>query len=340
MTALVLEGVTRRYGAKAAVEEVGLTLRPGRITALLGPSGSGKTTLMRLIAGLEAIDAGTIRLGEEILSSPGLHTPPEARGVGLVFQDYALFPHLSVLDNVAFGLGGMPRKAREARALALLGQVGLADRARNWPHDLSGGEQQRVALMRAMAREPKVLLLDEPFSGLDSHLKGAVRDFLFPALKVSGAAVAIVTHDVDEALLLADDLVLLHQGRVLQSGAPVDCYREPVSPKAARLLGDATVLEGWVKDGLATTAFGALPVAAQADGEVQIVLRPESVRLDPAGVPAKVVGVRFAGQGFDYRLEREGRTLSLRAEEGRAEVGDIVSVSLDPAAARLFRQAR
>ncbi|MFC5346204.1 ABC transporter ATP-binding protein [Brevundimonas staleyi] len=340
MTDLVLEGVTRRYGAKAAVEGVGFTLRPGRITALLGPSGSGKTTLMRLIAGLEAVGAGTIRLGDEILSSADLHTPPETRGVGLVFQDYALFPHLSVLDNVAFGLGGMARKARDAKALALLDQVGLADRARNWPHDLSGGEQQRVALMRAMAREPKVLLLDEPFSGLDRHLKGAVRDFLFPALRVSGAAVAIVTHDVDEALLLADDLVLLHQGRVLQSGTPVDCYREPVSPEAARLLGEVTVLSGRVEEGVATTAFGILPATDQVDGEVEIVVRPESVRLDRAGVLAKVVGVRFAGQGFDYRLEREGRTLSLRAEEGRADVGDTVTVSLDPAAVRLFPKSR
>lgn len=337
MTDLVLDGVTRRYGARAAVEEVALTLRPGRITALLGASGSGKSTLMRLIAGLEPVDAGTIRLGDRLLSSPHEHAPPETRGVGLVFQDYALFPHLNVLENVAFGLTGLRREAREAKALALLQQVGLADRARNWPHDLSGGEQQRVALMRALATEPKVLLLDEPFSGLDRHLKSAVRDFLFPALRASGAAVAMVTHDAEEALLLADDLVLLDHGRVLQQGAPVDCYRAPRSPQAARLLGETVVLPGRVDRGVARTAFGDLSAVAFADGPVEVVLRPESVRWDPAGVPARVVGVRFAGQGFDHHLKRDGQTVTLRAPQALAEVGETVSVSLDPEAICLFR---
>lgn len=336
MTDLILEGVTRRYGAKTAVEDVSLTLRPGRITALLGPSGSGKSTLMRLIAGLEPLDAGTIRLGAEVLSGPGSMAPPERRGVGLVFQDYALFPHLSVLDNVAFGLSGLSGRQKTERAAALLEQVGLADRAGSWPHDLSGGEQQRVALMRALAREPRVLLLDEPFSGLDRHLKTAVRDFLFPALRASGAAVAIVTHDVEEALLLADDLVLLSQGRVLQAGAPADCYRRPASPDAARLLGEVIVIAGRVRDGLASTAFGDVPAEGRADGDVEIILRPESIRLDDQGVAAQVVGIRFAGAGFDYQLERDGQRLVLRAREGLAEPGETLSVSLDPEAVCVF----
>lgn len=329
MTELILEGVTRRYGVKTAVEDVSLTLQPGRIMALLGASGSGKSTLMRLIAGLETPDAGTIRLGDDILSAPGRHAPPETRDVGLVFQDYALFPHLTVLDNVAFGLGRLSRKDRETRALSMLDQVGLVDRARSWPHDLSGGEQQRVALIRALAREPRVLLLDEPFSGLDRHLKISVRDFLFPALRASGAAVVVVTHDIEEAMLLADELVLLAKGRVVQSGTPAECYRAPVSPAAARLLGETIELEGVARDGQAWTAFGPAPACGCADGPVTVVLRPESVRPDPKGVAASVLGVRFAGADFDYSLEREGTVLTLRGPEGLAATGDTIGVRLD-----------
>lgn len=337
MSDLILDGVTRRYGAKIAVENVSLTLRPGRITALLGPSGSGKSTLLRLITGLERPHAGVIRLGEAVLSGAGTHVPPEKRDIGLVFQDYALFPHLTVLANVAFGLGHVPRRRREARALELLDRVGLGDRARSWPHALSGGEQQRVALMRALAREPRVLLLDEPFSGLDRHMRTSVRDFLFPALKASGAAVAVVTHDAEEALLLADDLALLSQGCMLQAGSPADCYRRPVSPEAARLLGEAATVRAEVTSGRARTAFGDLPAPDLADGPAMAVVRPESLRLDPRGVRAQVADVRFSGAGSDYRLTVGQETLTLRAPEGLAEPGASLSVSLDPAVTRLYR---
>lgn len=336
MSDLILDGLSRRYGPKIAVEDVSLTLRPGRITALLGPSGSGKSTLLRLIAGLERPDAGEIRLGDAVLSSASSHVAPEGRDVGLVFQDYALFPHLTVLANVAFGLGHVPRRRREARALELLEQVGLGDRARSWPHALSGGEQQRVALMRAMAREPRVLLLDEPFSGLDRHMRTSVRDFLFPALKASGAAVAVVTHDAEEALLLADDLALLSQGRLLQAGTPADCYRRPVSPEAARLLGEAATLHAEVSNGRARTAFGDLQTQL-ADGPAVVVVRPESLRLDPQGVPAQVTDLRFSGAGSDYRLAVGDQALTLRAAEGLADTGGVLSVSLDPATARTYR---
>ena len=336
MTDLILEGVTRRYGANTAVEDVSLTLRPGRITALLGPSGSGKTTLMRLIAGLERLDAGTIRLGDDLLSAPDRQVPAEQRGVGLVFQDYALFPHMTVLDNVGFGLTHLRRPDREARSRALLEQVGLSDRAGAWPHALSGGEQQRVALIRALAREPRVLLLDEPFSGLDRSLRTGVRDFLFPALRASGAAVAVVTHDVDEALLLADDLVLMSRGRVVQSGSPADCYRRPASPQAARLLGDVTVLEGVARGGEVVMAFGGLPAPEMADGPVQVVLRPEGVRHAADGLPARITHLRFAGGAVDYHLERESQSVVLRAAEGLGTVGDDLRIALDPSAAHVF----
>ncbi|QBX38172.1 ABC transporter ATP-binding protein [Brevundimonas sp. S30B] len=337
MSDLILDGVSRRYGPKIAVEDVSLTLRPGRITALLGPSGSGKSTLLRLIAGLEQPDAGEIRLGDAVLSSPSGHVAPESRDVGLVFQDYALFPHLTVLANVAFGLGHIPRRRREARALKLLEQVGLGDRARSWPHALSGGEQQRVALMRALAREPRVLLLDEPFSGLDRHMRTSVRDFLFPALKASGAAVAVVTHDAEEALLLADDLALLSQGRLLQTGTPAACYRRPVSPEAARLLGEAATLRAEVSNGRARTAFGELPALDLPDGPAVVVVRPESLRPDPQGVAAQVIDVRFSGAGSDYRLVIGDEALTLRAAEGLAETDATLTVSLDPLTARVYR---
>lgn len=336
MTDLVLNRVGRRYGAKIAVEGVSLTLMPGRITVLLGPSGSGKSTLMRLIAGLERPDMGEIRLGDAVLSTPKAHVPPEQRDVGLVFQDYALFPHMRVLDNVAFGLAKAPRREREARSRALLEQVGLADRSAAWPHTLSGGEQQRVALVRALAREPRVLLLDEPFSGLDRHLRAEVRDFLFSTLKASGAAVAVVTHDVEEALLLADDLVLLAEGRVLQSGTPADCYRHPASLQAARLLGDVNVLHGTVRDERASTVFGSLAAPAHQDGSVQVLLRPESLRPDPSGVAARVAQIRFAGGVTEYRLEREGQQGMMRATQGLAELGGEVRVCLDPATTRII----
>lgn len=334
--AVTARGVSRRYGAKTAVAGVDLDLRSGRITCLLGPSGCGKSTLLRLIAGLEPLDEGEVRAGGRRLSGPGVHVPPEQRGVGLVFQDYALFPHLSVLSNVAFGLKHLPRKERAARALALLEKVHLASRADAWPHMLSGGEQQRVALARALAREPAAVLLDEPFSGLDSHLKAEVRETLLTALRAANAAVLIVTHDAEEALLMADDLALMSQGRILQSGEPQDCYLNPVSMTAARLLGEVNAMPARISAGVAETAFGELPAAHLADGAGMVMARPEALLATTAGVPAQVTRVAPGGAFNEITIVAGGQTARLRVRGAPPAVDETLRVTIDPKGARVF----
>ncbi len=328
--ALTVEHARRAFGDRIAVDGASLTLTPGRIHALLGPSGCGKSTLLRLIAGLEPLDAGRIATPASTLSGPGLHLPPERRDIGFVFQDYALFPHLSVVDNVAFGLRSLPTAERRARAMAQLDRVRLADRAAAWPSALSGGEQQRVALARALAREPAVVLLDEPFSGLDSALRAEVRETTLAALRNAGAAALLVTHDAEEALLMADDLSVMAHGRILQTGDPGAVYAHPVSLEAARLLGAFTALPAIVAAGQADTAFGRLPAHGVTDGDALAMIRPEGIRLNPDGLVARVAASRFAGHVAHVRLERDGATLDAHLHPADApERGDTVTVRLD-----------
>ena len=336
---LTVRGAHKRYGAKAAVADASLELRPGRITCLLGPSGCGKSTLLRLIAGLEPMDAGEIRAGDRVLSGKGIEVPPEHRGIGLVFQDYALFPHLTVLDNVAFGLAGAPRRERRTRALALLEHVRLAPRAGAWPQALSGGEQQRVALARALAREPAAVLLDEPFSGLDGALKAEVRETILATLRAAGAAVLIVTHDAEEALLMADDLALMAEGRILQTGNPRDCYLNPVSMQAARLLGEANAIPAWIAGGAAETAFGRLAAPGLPDGAGVVMARPEGLRPDPSGAPADVAAASFGGPFHAVTLAAGGQTVNVRWAGPAPEAGARVRVALDPERCRVFAAA-
>ena len=338
MTAPVIEvlGARRLYDRKAAVDGASLSLSPGRISCLLGPSGCGKSTLLRLIAGLEPLDGGEIRGGGRVLSGPGVHLPPEARDIGFVFQDYALFPHLSVGDNVGFGLRRLGAAERRAKALAQLERVKLADREAAYPQALSGGEQQRVALARALAREPMAVLLDEPFSGLDGRLKAEVRDATLAALRAAGAAALIVTHDAEEALMMADDLALMQGGRILQAGGPRDCYLRPTSLAAARLLGEANELPVRVIQGRLSTAFGDLA----ADGRIEAVTlmaRPEGLMLGDTGVPARVVEARFAGATVALTLEAGGvRALARVPLANAPTVGADVRVSLDPMFCAVF----
>lgn len=330
MSAIQVQGASKAYDRKPAVIEADLTLEPGRISCLLGPSGCGKSTLLRMIAGLETPDTGTITADDQDIT----RLPPEKRDIGLVFQDYALFPHLRIEDNVAFGLSALPPVERKARALALLERVRLGARARAWPGELSGGEQQRVALVRALAREPRAVLLDEPFSGLDAHLKGEVRDAALAALRASGAAVLIVTHDAEEAMLMADDLILMSDGRVLQRGTPEDCYLNPVSVDAARLLGEAEVLPARVVRGVAETAFGDVAAPGIADGAALVMVRPEGF-VPGSGVHADVSDVRFVGQGWRATLSAGGTTVRARLASAP---GAQVSVDLDPSRVRVFAQ--
>lgn len=328
--------VSRRYGNRLAVSEADLVLSAGRIACLLGPSGCGKSTLMRLIAGLEPVDEGEISIGGTCVSRPGFTVAPEDRGVGLVFQDSALFPHLDVVRNVGFGLAGMPARERRERVSALLARFHVDHLASAFPHTLSGGEQQRVAIARAFAREPAILLLDEPFSGLDGQLRADVRQSVLADLRAAGASVLIVTHDPEEALLMADDLALMADGRILQTGAPEECYRSPVSLAAARLLGDAVALEARIEGGIAHMVLGPVPAPGLDDGAAQAMVRPEALRIGPEGVEALVLAAGFAGPFRTAELRIGDTVLTARLPGVAPAAGETVRVSCDPANIRLF----
>jgi iron(III) transport system ATP-binding protein len=335
--ALEARSVSRRYGSSLAVDNASLSLQPGEITCLLGPSGSGKSTLLRLLAGLEAVDAGEVLARGRTLSGGGRHVAPEDRGLGFVFQDYALFPHLTVEENVAFGLRRLPAAERRSRASLQLERVRLAHRASAYPQALSGGEQQRVALARALAREPAAILLDEPFSGLDMRLRAEVRDAALAALREAGAAALIVTHDADDALLTADRLALMDKGRILQTGNPREIYLRPVSIEAARLTGEAGDLPAAIEDGLARTAFGALPAPGLANGPARVMVRPEAYRFSDDGWPARVLSARFAGGYVDLHFEAEGvRGHAHAPAEWEIEPGRTLKVRLDPVFCAVF----
>jgi iron(III) transport system ATP-binding protein len=310
---LSAQQASRRYGARAAVDQASFTLQQGRITCLLGPSGCGKSSLLRMISGLEPVDEGSIHIGGELVSAPRHHVAPEHRGVGLVFQDNALFPHLDVSDNIGFGLRHLSKQARAERVAHLLHRFHISHLAQSWPHMLSGGEQQRVAIARAMAREPHLLLLDEPFSGLDRNLRETLRAALLSDLRDAGATVLIVTHDPEEAMAMADDLMLMDGGRLLQMGTPIYCYDQPASLPAARLLGDMAVFDVTIKGGQAYTPWSAWAVdAAFPDGAAQMMLRPSALCLSDQGVAAKIIDSRYLGREWAVTVDIAGQSITLK----------------------------
>ncbi len=326
---LSVRQVTRRFGPTLAVDNASFDLKPGRITCLLGPSGCGKSSLLRIIAGLDHPDQGQVEAKGRLIEGDGVSVPPEKRRIGLVFQEYALFPHLDAVSNVAFGLHSLPRKAREDRAMDLLRRFRMDHRASAFPYSLSGGEQQRVAIARALAPGPDVLLLDEPFSGLDGDLRGEIRDLTLSGLRESRAAVLVVTHDPEEAMLLGDELVLMAEGRIVQSGTAQSCYSQPRSAAAARLLGRANLLPVEVRDHVARTRFGILPAPDLPDGPALLMIRPEALSRGRDGIPASVTGVRFAGAGFEVRLTVDGEEAVMRLSGEPPEVGEEIEVRLD-----------
>jgi iron(III) transport system ATP-binding protein len=312
--AIEVRSVCRSYHGRRVVEDASLSLYGSRITCLLGPSGGGKSTLLRLIAGLEDVDAGEILRHGDTVSRPGFTLASERREMGLVFQDLALFPHLTAEQNIAFGIRSMPRAMQRQKVHALLEQFRLSHRAQAYPHMLSGGEQQRIALARALAREPVAVLLDEPFSGLDGRLRQEVRDAVIAGLRKAGAAAMLVTHDPEEAMLVGDDLVLMAEGRVLQTGSPEACYLRPCSLAAARLLGEAFAIEAVVRDGVAVSVFGEIPAPDLPDGDAELLLRPESFRLDDAGKAVQVTGRHFAGAVWEVVLDFQKQPVKARLE--------------------------
>jgi len=300
---LELQDITHHYGLLRAVDGLSLHIGPGEVVCLLGPSGCGKSTALRLAAGLERLQQGAIRLNGKTVADATTDMPPEDRGVGLVFQDYALFPHLNVRDNVAFGLGGNGA-SRAKRAEAVLRQVGVDGYADAFPHVLSGGQQQRVALARALAPGPGVMLLDEPFSGLDARLRDQVRDATLHVLKNSGAACLIVTHDPDEAMFMADRIAVMRDGRLVQVGAPVDLYCKPADAFVARFFGEINTIHARVEAGTAATPFGPVPSSLAEGSAVDVLIRPEALKLHPGavvqggavGCQATVIAARLLGR--------------------------------------------
>lgn len=308
-------GLTRRYGSVTAVKNADLALHRQELLCLLGPSGCGKSSLIRLIAGLERPDAGELIAEGELLAGPNRFVPPEQRRIGIVFQDIALFPHLTAAQNVAFGLRGLPTAERRSRALKLLERFRLAHRADAYPHTLSGGEQQRVGIARALAPEPRALLLDEPFSGLDGELRAQVRETVVTGLRASGCAILVVTHDPEEAMLLGDRIALMQSGMIVQTGTPEECYRQPTSVAAATLLGRINILPASVRDGRAECLLGLLPAPGVPDGAAQVLVRPE--QLGPTeGASARITGARFGGAFTELTVYAGECQLVLRVPPG------------------------
>ncbi|APE30578.1 ABC transporter ATP-binding protein [Halomonas aestuarii] len=283
---LAMHQIRHAYQQHLAVEDVSLEVKPGEIVCLLGPSGCGKSTLLRIAAGLERVQQGSVALGGESMGSGRSHVPPEKRNVGLAFQDSALFPHLSVLDNVAFGLESLPAQQRRRRAYELLELLGMERYARVFPHMLSGGQQQRIALARALAPAPQLMLLDEPFSSLDARLRDRIRDDTLHVLKKVGAGVLLVTHDPEEAMFMADRIVLMREGRVVQAGTPLELYCTPADPFVVTFFGEVNELEGRVVDGRVVTPVGDVSGQDLPEGSrVRVMIRPEALRVVPLDEP-------------------------------------------------------
>ncbi len=323
---LVATGLRRSFGGAPVVNDVSLEVAAGQVTCLLGPSGCGKSTTLRMIAGVERPDTGTIRIDGRTVCGDGVLVPPESRSVGLMFQDFALFPHLTVAQNVAFGLSG-DRAAKARRVDELLDRVNLSGYGPKHPHQLSGGEQQRVALARALAPRPKVMLMDEPFSGLDNRLRDGIRDTTLEVLKEEGTAVLLVTHEPDEAMRMADEIALMRGGRIVQRGAPYNIYNAPVDKAAAAFFSDINVIRGTCRGALTDTPFGAFLTPGYPDGaEVDIIIRPQHLKIDfdrggrgpnptaQDGTPARgtLQRARYLGREslVDFRMDHDGSILT------------------------------
>lgn len=309
---LDLIGVSHDYGARRAVSDISFHVAPGEILGLLGPSGCGKSTTLRLAAGLEELQTGEVKIGGKTVAGRGVSIPTERRHVGMVFQDHALFPHLSVAQNIGFGLDHLEAGERRARIERWAKRLGLAQHLDNYPHRLSGGEQQRVALARAMAPEPSVMLLDEPFSSLDSRLRDQIRDETVEVLKQAGTATLLVTHDPEEAMRMGDRIAIMQAGRIEQLDTPARVYASPATPFTARFLSETNEMPVRVAQGSVETPFGRLPVAAP-DGAGLLMFRPEALQESGAGSPAFTVE-RATALGAYRRLEiSDGHGLRLAA---------------------------
>jgi iron(III) transport system ATP-binding protein len=323
---LKVMNLTRAFAGRRVVDDVSLEIAAGQVTCLLGPSGCGKSTTLRMIAGVETLDSGTITIDGNRVADGAKSLPPETRSVGLMFQDFALFPHLTVAQNIAFGLKGAASE-KASRVGELLERVTLTGFGTKHPHQLSGGEQQRVALARALAPRPCVMLMDEPFSGLDNRLRDNIRDETLAILKAEGTAVLLVTHEPDEAMRMGDEIALMRDGAIVQRGAPYNIYNAPADREAAAFFSDINVIRGTSRGALTDTPFGAFLTPGQTDGaKVDIVIRPQHLKIDfdragrgpnttpTDGTPARgtVTRARYLGREslVDFAMDFDGKTLT------------------------------
>lgn len=318
---LQVNNIVCAYNKTAAVQGLSLEVRAGEVLCLLGASGCGKTTTLRAVAGVERPVSGEIRIDGELVFGAGLMVPPESRHVGLMFQDYALFPHMTVLGNVMFGLKHYPKRDRKVRAMEALASVHMDTRAKAYPHMLSGGEQQRVGLARALAPEPAVLLMDEPFSGLDKTLRDSIRKQALKALKASGAAVLLVTHDPEEALRAGDRIAVMQKGKILQCDTPEELQKRPADAAVAALFGHNNVLHSFTAEEKAKTPLGVFGAPGINDGtEVEVFFRPTDLQILASGqgaaggatsASATVRSARMMGDGtlVELTLDQTGEPL-------------------------------
>ena len=342
--ALSFRDIVLQLGRTRVLNGVSLDVRAGEIVALLGPSGCGKTTLLRTAVGLERPDSGDIFIDGQPANAPGRFVEPEDRGVGFMFQDYALFPHLTSMANVAFGLRGLPARDRDSAALRALMRVGLEDRAADYPHMLSGGEQQRVALARAIAPRPGAMLMDEPFSNLDRRMRDAVREETAALLRETGTTAVIVTHDPEEAMQIADRIALMRDGSIVQVGPAEALFTRPTDLFAARFFCDLNEFEADIEFGAAATPFGRFAAIGRKNGErVAVCVRPHAIRLATrgTGVAGRIVSRRFLGDVVAMELVIDGLDNPMRARMPTHLValvrGDSdVTISVDPSGVLIF----
>lgn len=324
---LAVQGARKSFAGEPVLKGVDLVVEAGSTVALLGPSGCGKTTLLRAVAGLEHLDEGTITLGDRVLTGPGVQLAPERRRIGMVFQDWALFPHLNVAGNVGYGLDKESRRSgRVAQTLDLVGLAGFEERM---PHTLSGGQQQRVAIARAIAPRPDAILLDEPFSNLDAALRAKVRSDTYQLLRQIGMTTLFVTHDQEEAFVLGDEVAVMADGLIRQQADPADIYTRPADPWVAAFVGDANLLNVVATGTVATSPVGDLALSSSVDGYCQVLLRPEQLRLSP-GSDGEVTAVEYYGHDTTYRVALGDAEVVVRAiSRPRARTGDRVDVTYE-----------
>lgn len=301
---LSFKNISYSYGDTEVLHQLSFAAKAGEITCLLGPSGGGKSTLLRLAAGMEHVQTGSVEINGEVIASESVHLAPEKRPVGLMFQENALFPHMTIAQNVGYGIVHLPKIEAKARVESLLAMVGLSEMADRYPHALSGGQQQRIALIRSLAPQPSVLLMDEPYASIDITLRRSLREAARQTLKQSGTATVMVTHDPAEAMEMADTIAVLDAGHIVQMGAPKELYEQPINASVAALFGDAQCIQGRLEGDYFSTCFGPidissrefLPQGAKVGADYELVARPSGLIVEPSdGASLKVIDLRFVG---------------------------------------------